>query len=198
MIQDVQQGEGVVLAAGRSSRCDPFKMTLPLGGKTVIERCVGSMYNIVSRIIVVTGWNAELVRGALRGCERVEFAHNPGFDAGMFSSVQCGVAQVQSATFFLTPGDYALLTPSVYETLLAAPGRAVVPTFEGQRGHPLLLRGVKDEILSAPAGATLREVIAGVGVSTVEVDNEGVLWDIDTLQDYRAMQSRLDEMGSGG
>ncbi|MBN1936414.1 MAG: nucleotidyltransferase family protein [Anaerolineae bacterium] len=192
MIQDSQQIEGIVLAAGRSSRCDPFKMTLLLGGKAVIARCVASMYGIVSRIVVVTGWNADLVREALRGYERVEFAHNAGFDVGMFSSVQTGVAQVQAATFFLTPGDYALLTPSVYETLLAAPGRVVIPTFQGQRGHPVLLRGLKDEILSAPAEATLREVIDQVGCVTVEVDHESILWDIDTFQDYERIKTYFD------
>lgn len=191
MNDDMGQVEAVVLAAGRSSRCEPFKMTLSLGGKTVIERCVESMCGVVSRIVVVTGWNASLVREALRGHDRIEFAHNAGFDVGMFSSVQIGVAQVQSATFFLTPGDYALLTPSVYEALLAVPGQVVIPTFEGQRGHPVLLRGLRDEILAAPAGSTLREVIDGVGVSTVEVDDEGILWDIDTLQDYERLCAQM-------
>ncbi len=182
--------EGIVLAAGRSSRCGHYKMTLPLGDKTVIERCVLSMYDIVSRIIIVTGWNAALVRDALRGYERVVFVHNDRFQEGMFGSVQVGVAQVRGAAFFLTPGDYPLLTPAVYRTLMATPGQVVVPTWAGRRGHPVLVRGLRDEILAAPAGSTLREVIERVGIATVEVDEEGILDDLDTMQDYERIRAR--------
>lgn len=188
-MQIEQPIQAVVLAAGLSTRCEHFKLTLPIGERTVIERCVLSMYDVVSKIIVVTGWNAALVREALRGYERVVFAHNDRFREGMFSSVQVGVAQVQTPAFFLTPGDYPLLTPAVYRALLAAPGRVVVPTCDGRRGHPVLLRDLRDEILAAPAGSSLRELIEQAGITTVEVGEEGILHDIDTWADYERVKN---------
>lgn len=47
--------EGVVLATGLSSRAGTNKMLLDMGGMAVIERCILPMYNICSKVIVVSG-----------------------------------------------------------------------------------------------------------------------------------------------
>jgi len=51
----VQQVEGVVLAAGLSSRSGEYNMALPLSNKAVIEKSIEGMYELVSRVLVVVG-----------------------------------------------------------------------------------------------------------------------------------------------
>jgi molybdenum cofactor cytidylyltransferase len=184
----VQEIEGVVLAAGLSSRSRQYKMALPLGDKTVIEKSIEGMYEIVTRILVVVGWKAEQVRSLLAAYHKVECVPNPDFRAGMFSSVKAGIAHVQAPRFFLLPGDHPLIGVEVYAQMLACPADIVIPTFGGRRGHPVLFSShLIPEILDSPDNATLRDYIRTKGHSEVEVEQEGILIDIDTHKDYRAV-----------
>jgi molybdenum cofactor cytidylyltransferase len=183
--------EGVVLAAGLASRSGGYKMTLPLGAKTVIERSIEGMYGIVSRILVVVGWQAERIQQALAPYDKVEIVVNQRFRAGMFSSVKAGLAQVHAPSVFLLPGDCPLITADIYARMLAVVGDILVPTFEGERGHPVLLRSVLiPEILSRPDDSTLRQYIDCKGCVFVEMDDDSILYDMDTPEDYDTVCAR--------
>lgn len=184
--------EGVVLAAGLASRSAGLKMTLPLGDRTVIERSIEGMYGIVSQIWVVVGWQAEQVQEILAPYDKVEFVVNRRFRAGMFSSVKAGLAQVRAPSVFLLPGDCPLIVAHVYRRMLAVAGDILVPTFEGKRGHPVLLRSALiPEILSLPDDSTLRHYIDRKGCVVVEMDDDSILYDMDTPEDYHAVCARL-------
>jgi molybdenum cofactor cytidylyltransferase len=181
--------EGVILAAGLSTRSGRWKMALPLGNKTVLQRCVEAMLNAVDRIWVVTGWQAERVPSLLQGYPKVNLVPNPDYRRGMFSSVQVGLARVHAERVFLTPGDYALIPSSVYAKMLDVPGEIVIPTHAGKRGHPVLLgRASIREILALHSNATLRDYIAASGFVTVEVGAPGIHLDVDTPEDYAAVR----------
>ena len=183
--------EGVILAAGLSRRSGRFKMTLPLGDKTVIERSVEGMAPFVRRIIVVLGWQAARLRDLLAAYDKVEPVLNDRFRSGMFSSVRAGIAQVRARSWFLLPGDQPLVGPQVYARLLAASGDIVVPAFKSKRGHPVLFDSrLIPEILAQPEDAILRDYVAARGYVTVEVDDEGIALDLDTPEDYEALRSR--------
>ena len=183
--------DGVVLAAGLSTRSERHKMMLPLAGATVVEKTIESMYALVSRVIVVVGWQAERIRSLLAGYDKVECVLNAGYRSGMFSSVKTGIARVRAPRFFLLPGDYPLLGPHVYTQMLGVKGDIVVPTFQGRRGHPVLFSTrLIPEILGYPEEGTLRDYIRTRGHAEVEVEEEGILIDIDTLQDYQAVLAR--------
>lgn len=183
--------EGVILAAGLSRRTGRHKMTLPLGGKTVIEHTIAGMAEVVERIHVVIGHQAERLRELLAGRPRIELVMNEGYQASMFSSVKAGIARVRAERFFLLPGDYPLVGADVYRALLRSDGEIVIPTFQGRKGHPVLLRsGLIPEILAQPPDATLRDYIVRKGYVTVKVADEGILLDIDTLDDYYALVAR--------
>ena len=184
--------EGVILAAGLASRSGGLKMTLPLGDKTVIERSIEGMYGIVSRIVVVVGWQAEQVQQVLATYDKVEIVVNQQFRAGMFSSVKAGLARVRAPSFFLLPGDCPLIGADIYARMLAVPGDIVVPTFEGKRGHPTLFRSTLiPEILGEPDDSTLRRYVDRKGYATVQVNDDGILYDMDTPEDYATMCARL-------
>jgi molybdenum cofactor cytidylyltransferase len=184
--------EGVVLAAGLASRSGGRKMTLPLGDRTVIERSIEGMYGIVSRIRVVVGWQAEQIQEVLASYDKVEIVVNRRFRAGMFSSVKAGLAQVRAPSVFLLPGDCPLIGAGIYRRMLAVPGGIVVPAFEGKTGHPILLRSALiPEILSQPDDSTLRQYIDHKGCVVVEVDDDSILYDMDTPEDYYTVCARL-------
>ena len=66
---DAVVSDAVVLAAGLSTRSDGYKMALPLGDRTVIEATIGGMYDLVGRILVVVGYNADVVRALEEGTD---------------------------------------------------------------------------------------------------------------------------------
>jgi molybdenum cofactor cytidylyltransferase len=124
----------------------------------------------------------------------VQFAHNENFAAGgMLSSVKTGVATLPPhvEAFFLVLGDQ----PAVRSSTLIALRQAwqqtrapvVVPMHGRRRGHPVLFdRSCIAEILALPRDATLKNVVQAHTLQTVEldVDDEGVLHDVDTPADY--------------
>lgn len=187
--------EGIVLAAGLSSRSGRYKMALPLGDKSLIERAIEGMHAVVDRVLVIVGWRAEQVRELLSPYEKVELVTNPDYRAGMFSSVQAGVAHVRASRFFVLPGDCAWVSAQIYRQLLTAEGDIVIPTFQGKTGHPVLMRGaLAAEILALPQEATLRDYIASKGFVAVAVEDDGILLDVDTPQDYEAALSRFKQL----
>lgn len=188
-----RQADGVILAAGLSRRAGRFKMALPLGDRTVIQRAVEGMYDAVRAIRVVVGYQAKRVEELLLAYPKVEIAHNPDFGDGMFSSVKVGVAGVRASHFFLLPGDMAVVSPSVYVTLLQSDGEIAIPSYHGKRGHPVLFDSrLVPEILTQPEGSTLRDVVRQHQPCIVDVDDEGILLDIDTLGEYHSMVARFD------
>jgi molybdenum cofactor cytidylyltransferase len=190
----VKDVEGVVLAAGLSTRSKRFKMTLPLGDKTVIEATIDGMLPYVDRAIVVVGWCAERLRALLGERPNLALVYNAQYREGMFSSVRAGIAQVSAARFFLVPGDQPLVSPEVYERLLLVEGAIAIPTHRGRKGHPVLLdSSLVPGILAQPAEATLRDFVERTGYVTVEVDDEGILIDLDTAEDYAAIVERTRE-----
>jgi molybdenum cofactor cytidylyltransferase len=184
--------QAVILAAGLSTRSGQWKMGLPLGDRTVLQRCVDSMRRAVPRIWVVTGWQADRVQALFGDDPQVKLVPNPHYRQGMFSSVQAGLARVEAARAFLTPGDYALISPVVYDRMLQVEAEIVIPTYHRKKGHPVLLsQAAIAEILALPGDAILRDYIQAKGFATLEVDDDGILLDIDTPQDYAAMRVRL-------
>jgi molybdenum cofactor cytidylyltransferase len=188
---DLKQADGVILAAGLSTRSDRYKMALPLGDKSVIERAVEGMLDAVERVLVVVGWKADRVRELLASYPKVEIVPNPAFREGMFSSVKAGIAHVRAPHFFLLPGDHPMVGPEVYRRLLAVSGEIVIPTFQGRKGHPVRIHSALiPEILGCSADGTLRDYIRSKGYATLQVEEEGILLDVDTPEDYQALRAR--------
>lgn len=179
--------EGLIVAAGQSRRTLPYyKMTLDLGGKTLVERAMASMEPYCEHIIVVTGYQGDLVRSALQGHPKVELVDNPNYQEGMFSSMKTGLPYIKGDRFFFLPGDYPIISPSVYEAMLAVDYEIVVPVHEGQTGHPVLLKySVIERIFDSPEITSLREFIRQRDPCYLEVNCPGILIDIDTMEDYQ-------------
>lgn len=184
--------EGIVLAAGSSSRAGSFKMEFPLGDKTLIERSIEGMYNVCSRIVVVGGFRVERVRELLSAYPKVEVIENKTWQSGMFSSVKVGIRHVNAERFFLLPADVPLVPESVYLKLLSRKLDIIVPTFCGRKGHPICLhRSIVGPILCEPDTSNLRHLIQKRGFETISVEHKEILVDVDTPEDIAELDKRF-------
>lgn len=176
--------ESVVLAAGFSSRCNTNKMMLQMKDKTVIERCIDAFYPTCSKIIVVTGFYHEDISKVLKNYGKVEIIFNQNYEDGMFSSVRKGISSVKGDRIFLTPGDYPFIKHDTIEKLLSIDADLVKPEYNGSLGHPILLnKNLISRILTWP-DTNLRDCLLGINYIAKEVNDKGIMMDIDTMEDY--------------
>lgn len=186
-----QRVEGIIAAAGKSIRTGAkYKMTLDLSGKTVIERSIDSMAPFCCKITVVTGFNSEKIGALLDGYGNIEIVFNENYEDGMYSSIKAGLRRVQADSFFFLPGDCPFVAPAVYEKMLERKIESnkgiIVPLFKGVPGHPVLFgKGYREKILHNSEYKNLREFIHDNNSEFLEVGHEGVLFDIDTMEDYQ-------------
>jgi molybdenum cofactor cytidylyltransferase len=180
------------------------KLLLPFAGTTVIAHVVAQLRRAgVGEVIAVIGADAPEVDAALAG-HAVIIARNPDYLRGMLSSVRAGLAAAPShwTAALLVLGDQPLITPAILGSVLNAAGadRIAVPTFNGRRGHPILLpRCFWEEALTRHNDIGLRGVLRAhaTAVDQVEVDSEDILADMDTPADYDAALARLAARDSG-
>ena len=195
---------GVVLAAGLSSRMGRLKQLLPLAGRPAIQFVVEAFVAHLAEVVVVVGYRGDEVRAALEDTP-VRCVSNPNFRGGMLSSVQCGVkAAGAGADFLIGLGDQPVFSPLVIPQLLARMDQSgngiILPVWQGRRGHPILLANrYRQEILALPAGQGLNAVTRGHPDDTceVEVEDIGVLEDMDTPQDYQRIRDRMGREADG-
>lgn len=184
--------DGIILAAGLSTRTGVNKMILNIKGKTVIERCVLGMHDLCSKVIIVGGHRIDDIRNILDDYPRVKLIYNPDYLNGMFSSVKKGLPHVKKDRFFLIPGDYSAISKKTYEKMLGVNEDIVVPIYNGKRGHPLLMKTyLIDELLRDSSCNTLRDFINKKGFVSIDVKDRGILMDIDTMDDYKRILAYL-------
>ncbi len=172
------------------------KALLPVDDRPAVRLCAERLLSAaVSELVVVTGAYAEEVRAALTGLA-VRFCHNDAAASEMADSVRIALPAVSlSATAVLVSlADHPLVQTATIRTLVAShaasPHAIVIPVFQGRNGHPTLFpRPVLQEIEDLP---TLRDVIRKDrqrGMK-VQVEDEGVILDMDTPEEYRRMMGR--------
>jgi len=192
-MQKVTNMEAIVLAAGYSSRANAFKMTLPLGQMTVLEQTISKFEGLCSRVIVVAGFQAEIIQEELANILsknaysfQIKFVYNENFNEGMFSSIQKGCNEVDAPTFFITPGDCPLVKKETVQLIAKHKGNVIIPSFNYKGGHPIKLSSeVKQKILETNPESNLRVVLNGYEKTYMNVDDPGVLMDVDTPEDYQ-------------
>ena len=184
----------VIVAAGMSSRMGRFKPLLELGGKPMIRRIADTFQSFgVEKLIVVTGNNAAALENALPG-DGIEFVRNERYaETQMFDSARLGLNCVSSGydNIFFTTADIPLFSVEVLECLSMTDGKFICPTFGGQEGHPILLRGDTVKRLLADSGdGGMRRAVERQGIRKVcvEVNERGILFDADTPDDFELIE----------
>ncbi|MGE5391994.1 MAG: nucleotidyltransferase family protein [Deltaproteobacteria bacterium] len=179
--------EGVVLAAGCSSRTGNNKLLLPWQQSTIISACLKSMLEVCSQVVVVGGCRMDELNEHLSGLPRVRLIYNENHAEGMFSSVCKGIGEIMSDRFFLCPGDYPLIKADTYRALASRRGPTVIPTYQGRPGHPILLTSRLIPDIRRSPHSSLREYLQDKARIYMEVSDPGILRDVDTMEDYAGL-----------
>jgi molybdenum cofactor cytidylyltransferase len=192
----------VVLAAGSSRRMGRPKLTLELGGKSLIERTVERAESAgLGEIVVVTGPETPSIKQALAGA-RARLVYNPDHLTGMAGSLRIGLQAVSPETeaVVVLLGDQPFQDHTVIERLVEtyrSTGKPiVVPRYAGRRGTPVLFeRTLFAELTLQEGDQGGRAVIeADPGrVATVDFETALPQRDLDTWDDYLAARAELGE-----
>ena len=187
---------GIILAAGASSRMGSPKALLDYRGETFIERLVRLFSHVCDPVIVALGYHAAQIRPRIEG--RAEIVINPDPDRGQLSSLQTALAALppRASGFLFTTVDCPAVEPQTLTRIVTAFQRRtpatllVVPSYRGRHGHPVCAAApLAEEFLALAPSAQAREVVHAHLAQTVyvEVDDPGILVDVDTAEAYRRM-----------
>jgi len=186
----------VVLAAGRSTRMGSPKALVELEGRPLLEHLLAPpLLREFGDVVVVLGHHADALRPVVA---RFGYRHvvNPDLDRGRTGSVHAGLRMLRATVraVFVQPVDCPIILPQTYTSLAAALGSAgvVIPSYRGNRGHPPLFSArLIPQILAAGPDEPLRDLWQApeVGCRLVEVDDPGVLLNIDRPEDLQWLAS---------
>lgn len=190
----------IVLAAGLGSRfmAPEHKLSQTFGGRTVLGMTLDHALDSGLPVAVVTRRAlAPLTNSRAGRFEPVllpdDGASQPGFGIG--HSIAAGVAACGSAPgWVILPADMPLVQPHtirrVAQALDAAP--AAYAQHRGRRGHPVAFAAeLYSELARLSGDEGARRLLARYPSQAVEIDDPGVLIDIDTEQDLLAARERL-------
>lgn len=194
----------VVLAAGRGSRFEGagHKLAQPLGGSTVLARTLEQVLATrLPLVVVTTAALVPLVQDVVASRDIVVLppvGSRSQEPLGMGFSIAAGVAARPDAPGWLVlPGDMPLVRPeSLQAVARALGGRTVVyAQHQGRRGHPVGFAGeLYTELARLQGDDGARRLLARYPADAVELDDPGVLMDVDTEADL----GRARAMGTGG
>jgi molybdenum cofactor cytidylyltransferase len=170
----------VVLASGRGERFvasggSGSKLRAMLRGKPVLERTL------------------DAVRASGLAWHLEDRGHE-----GMGDSIAAGVRATENAGgWLILPGDLPLVSPDTLRAVAAALAHHTIalPHYQGRRGHPVgFAASCRDALLmlKGPQGGALvvRAQAAVNPVAQLELDDPGIVTDIDTVRDL-AQAERL-------
>jgi molybdenum cofactor cytidylyltransferase len=177
----------IVLAAGKGERfkasgATQDKLQSLLGDQAVREHVLAA--------VRASGLPCHVV-------ERTHTSHRP--NPGMGDSIACGVAATSDANgWLILPADLPLIQAS---TLLAIATvlpqhEIVVPRYQGQPGHPVGFGlSCRAALLKLTGDQGARSVLTQHKVCRLDVDDEGCVLDVDTVDALVLAEIRMQDRG---
>jgi molybdenum cofactor cytidylyltransferase len=188
----------IVLAAGKGSRFagPDHKLSQELDGSTVLGTTLGNALATRYAVIVVT--TAGLAELACRSVAARDVVVLPEVGApghpslGMGYSIACGVgASPDASGWLILPGDM----PRIQTSTLQSVARQLVhhpvayAQYRGRRGHPVGFSSeLYSELVSLSGDEGARRLTARYPAHGVELDDAGVLLDLDTEADLAVLR----------
>lgn len=198
---------GLILAAGLSTRMGQSKPLTKFLNKNLIDQTIKTMYDAgIGNIKVVTGYEQERVESYLQtnySADCIYTIWNPNYENGsILTSIKTGLPKLKDFDYvFIQLVDLPCILPETYlklwETMLASGKKAVIPTVDERRGHPVLIdMSLLPEILSyenAAGGGGLRGFWKQLGDEFLEVPvtDRGCIMDTDTKEQLREAERYL-------
>jgi molybdenum cofactor cytidylyltransferase len=187
----IEPAAGVILAAGEARRMGQPKQLMDWHGKPFVRAVAETALAAgLAPVVVVSGQAHSGVEQALDGLP-VTLVHNPGWMGGQGTSVAVGVKalppQVGSAVFLLA--DQPQVSAQVIERLVESHAGSLAPItapeIGGKRANPVIFdRRLFAELAELSGEAGGRAVFARHPVSLLPWDDDRLLMDVDTPEDY--------------
>lgn len=199
----------IVLAAGLGSRFQDagHKLSQPLGTSSVLGATLARAMGSQLPLIVVT--TEALVAEAARHVARQDIVVLEAVSAravegrgdlravnarlGMGASIAAGVsARSNAAGWLVLPGDMPLLQSATLQQVAAALREHPVAyaQFHGRRGHPVGFSAeLYSELITLQGDEGARRLVSRYPAQAVDVDDSGVLVDVDTVADLKQVRA---------
>ena len=112
----------ILLAAGQSTRMNgENKLVKRIKGVPLIQHTVKNiLLSSVNEIIIVTGFENELVEKIIGVNKKIKFILNNNYKDGISSSIKKGIKNLskKSEAFFICLGDMPMVNQSIYNKLI--------------------------------------------------------------------------------
>ena len=188
----------IVLAAGKGSRFEggTHKLAQALGHSSVLAETLG--HALASRlpvVVVTTEAFAEVARHSVAARDVIllpEVGSDGAGPLGMGVSIAAGVsARPHAAGWLVLPGDMPLVQPSTLQAVARGLDHhsVVYAQHRGRRGHPVgFAAELYSELVALNGDEGARRLIARYPAFGIELDDPGILVDIDTPGDLEAVR----------
>ena len=186
----------LVLSGGESSRFGGLpKALMSLGGTTAVRHIVeGCFARGLDPVVVVVGPHRGPVAHELRDLS-VRLVDSEQWYEGRTASVHAGLEAIPNdCDVLFWPVDHPFVRGTTVDALMSARDNDAlavwfIPTHGGRGGHPVLWRSnVRNDVMDLRNDAPLRSLLPefGVQVRRLEVNDPGVVANVDTPEEYRA------------
>jgi len=173
-----------------------LKQLLPIGNKPAVRQCAETLISSgIADVVVVLAPSGQEIEGAINDLPlNIDFNEDP--ESEMADSVRSGlrVLDPSSTGILICLCDHPLVSPETVKTLIRFhgefPDKIIIPAYNGKKGHPTLFPAAA--IAEMAEGIALKDVIRKdpKRVRQVDVADEGVVLDMDTMEDYRMISRR--------
>ena len=186
----------VLLAAGDSKRMGIPKGLLEYKGEPFILAQIANLEKMgFQKISIVLGKSKEQYFDKVPDIKDYKIEINPDPDKGVFSSIQCGLSNLSGHEIgiFILPIDVPCPKKYVWKQMVNAMNSSdvsvVVPSFEGKKGHPVLLSSeFKDYILTLNSESRLdfeiRKQENQRKVKIISIKDSTILLNLNTIEEW--------------
>lgn len=167
------------------------KWKTEINGKSFLQNII-SAFNSAGVVHILTVFRNPLP--SLEGCTALL---NPHPERGQLSSLKIALGEIPDDTpFIMQLVDRPLVKTNTFIRMMnCCDGKSIIiPLFNGRKGHPVLfppeMKSVllsTDELLGIRGGITAGKS----SVKLLEVEDEAILWNIDTKEDLTAAKKRF-------
>jgi molybdenum cofactor cytidylyltransferase len=187
----------VVPAAGKGSRFGGavHKLGQAFDGSTVLATTVRHAIETQLSVVVVTTAALAPLLSQVLAARDVLVLSDADAARGMGATIAAGVAERSGASgWVVLPGDMPLVRPSTILAVASALEQhpVIYAQHKGRRGHPVAFAGeLYSELIQLQGDDGARRVLARYPAHGQEVDDAGVLMDVDTPADLAALNKQI-------
>lgn len=193
---------GILLAAGQGKRFDPsgrqhkLLQVLP-SGQNVVSASARNLQQVFSRSWAVLADQSHAIQSSLQALNFPTYFCADA-DLGMAHSLRTGIEQLpaDADAFVIALADMPFVSVQTLMAIrdgLVEGADIVVPVYRGQRGNPVgFSRKYLPDLHSLRGDRGARQLLQTQLVTEIDVDDPGILQDIDRPEDLSVHNSSID------